>query len=94
MSRGEQTIYDKIFTKYDKTEQMHVGHFQECNFVEIKNPTPRITQDWGGRHWDILGGGRVGCVMIFRYSRPLLIANALTNDPYSWQLLIGPMELV
>ena len=49
-------------------------------FSESKNPTPRITQDWEG-HWGFTHSP---------YSRPLLIADALTH--YSWQLLIGPLE--
>ena len=55
-------------TKYDKTYQIHVEHFQERHFPEIKNPTPRITQDWGG--------GGIGVLLI-----ALLIANALTHPP-------------
>ena len=49
-----------------------------------------------GGNWGI-GGGGVGYrkgMIIFRYSRPLLIANAFTHTTYSWQLLIGPTELL
>ena len=63
---------------------MHVNK-KEHHFLNIENSTPRITQDWclGGLHWGITHSP---------YSRPLLIANALTHTPYPWQLLIGPME--
>ena len=33
-----------MLTKYDKNDKMHVENVQERNFLEIKNPTPRITQ--------------------------------------------------
>ena len=104
MSRGEQTIYAKILTKYnqmltkyDSQEQIHVENFQERHFPEIKrsNAKNHAGLGWGGIGiqegvgWAI--GGRMS---IFRCSRPLLIANAPTNTPYSWQLLIGPMELL
>ena len=46
-------------------------------FSKSKNPTPRITQDWGG-------GGSIGVLLI-----ALLIANALTQPPYSTPLLKG-----
>ena len=47
-------------------------------FSKSKNPTPRITQDWGG-----VGGG-IGVLLI-----ALLIANALTQPPYSTPVLKG-----
>ena len=79
MTKHDQifTKYNKILTKYDKHDQIHVGNFQERHFLEIKNPTPRITQDWGG--W-----GGIGVLLI-----ALLIANALTRPPYSTPLLKG-----
>ena len=88
MSRGEQTIYDKILIKYDKNEQMHVVFFQERHFLEIKNVNAKNHTGWGGG-W---GGGHCG-ITHSPYSRPLLIVNALTHTPYSWQLLIGLLEL-
>ena len=48
-------------------------------FSKSKNPTPRITQDWGGVWW-----GGIGVLLI-----ALLIANALTQPPYSTPLLKG-----
>jgi hypothetical protein len=100
MRRGAQTIYDQLLTKHNRNDQIRVDKFQESHVHKIKNRTPRITQDWvgeGGGHWGI-GEGGVGWnigrgMIIFRYSRPLLIANALTQAPYSRELLIDFTEL-
>ena len=70
-------IYDNLLTKYDKNDKVHVDNFQARHFLEIKKTTPRITQDWGG-----VGG--IGVLFI-----ALLIANALTQPPYSTPLLKG-----
>ena len=64
------TKYDKILTKSDRNDKIHVGNFQERNFSKLKNTTPRITQDWGG----VWGG--IGVLLI-----ALLTANALTQPP-------------
>jgi hypothetical protein len=62
-----------------------------------KSNTKNHTGLWWGTHW-VIGRGGVGYrgagMIISRYSRPFLIANDLTHTPYSWQLLIGPTELL
>ena len=66
---------------------MHVDNFQEHHFLEIKksNAENHTGLGWWG-NWGI-GGGGVGYtggrgMISSRYSRPLLIANALTQIPY------------
>jgi hypothetical protein len=48
MSRAEQIIYDQTLTKYNKHDKRHVEKIKERHFLEVKNPTPKNPQDWGG----------------------------------------------
>ena len=70
-------IYDKILTKYDKHDKIHVGNFQERHFLEIKKTNAKNHTGLG------LGGG-IGVLLI-----ALLIAIAITQPPYSTPLLKG-----
>ena len=59
------------------TKQIHVGKIQEHHFLEIKKSNAK-------NHTGLGWGGAIGVLLI-----ALLIANALTQPPYSTPLLKG-----
>ena len=63
--------------EYDKHDHIHVGNFQERHFLEIKTFNAK-------NHTGLGWGGGIGVLLI-----ALLIANALTQPPYSTPLLKG-----
>ena len=71
------TKYDQILTKYAQNGQMHVENFQGRNFLETKKSNAK---NHTGLGWE----GGIGVLLI-----ALLIANALTQPPYSTPLLKG-----
>ena len=81
------TIYVKNHSIYVKTNIEYVSEKSRNVILSTsKNPTPRITQGFEG--WE--GGIGVRGGFSFRYSRPLLIANGLTQPSYSRGLLKAP----
>ena len=72
-------------TKCHTNKQMHVENNPGTKFSRNQKIQRQESHRIGvvGVHWGITHSA---------YSRPLLIANALTHTPYSWQLLIGSLE--
>ena len=70
-------MYDKILTEYDKNDKIHAEIVQKRHFLEIKKSNAK-------NHTGLGWWGGIGVLLI-----ALLIANALTQLPYSTPLLKG-----
>jgi len=96
MTTGGQTTCDKMWllnmTKIGKHLSTNSRNVVFSQYRQIqRQESHRIRVEW---HWDVgvNGVGYSRGTIMYRYSRPLLIANVHPQAPHSKELRIGPTE--